>query len=548
MISQSKVELKSSSIRAAAVAFGLVLALGAAVTLFALFNLEALGLADIRLDEWDFRNQAGAAFILRVAVFTLLLAAGIAAVTAVTSMRHVAGGPAANAKEHSFAHHDALTGLPDRALFRDRLEQALRQARRNRSRIAVHLLDLDGFKEINDGVGHTVGDVILKTVADRLSRSLREIDTVARMSADEFAVIQPDLREIDGAAVLAQKLLGTLSAPVRADGQTVDISATIGVTVFPEDAEDPQEVLRNADLALQHAKTEARGTYRFFVAAMNETIQRRRTIEKDLKLALERAEFLLYFQPKLNIKTNRITGMEALIRWQHPDQGFLSPAEFIPIAERSRLIVPIGTWALGEACAFAKGLRDANLPPVKVAVNLSAVQFREKDLVDVVRGALDQSGLDPGLLELEITETVAMTHADETIGVFRRLADLGVSLSIDDFGTGYSSLSYLKNFPVHRIKIDKAFVDDIGTDQNPGAIARAVTTLAHSFAMEVTAEGVESEAQLSFLDGIGCDEIQGYYFSRPLAVEPFKMFLDNFDQTQPVIAAVARRVSARTSE
>lgn len=436
--------------------------------------------------------------------------------------------------------HDALTGLPNRALFRDRLEQTLRQARRARKLAAVHLVDFDHFKEINDSLGHTVGDELLKTMAGRIKDCVRESDTVARLGADEFAIIQVDPTDVDGVASLAQKVMGVIAPPVAIGDHTVHCSATVGLTVFPDDSDDPQEILRNADLALFHAKAEARGTYRFFVATMNETIQRRRAIESDLRMALEREEFMLYYQPKLNIVTNRITGMEALIRWRHPEQGFLSPAEFIPIAERSRLIVPIGAWALAEACRQVRAWQDARLPGIKVAVNLSAVQFREKDLVQMVEKTLVDTGLDSRFLEIEITEGVAMNNAVETIDVFDALAGLGVSLSIDDFGTGYSSLSYLKDFPVQRIKIDKAFVDDIGTDKNPGAIAKAITTLGHSFGMEITAEGVETESQLDFLQSLDCDEIQGYFFSRPLNAVECRTFIDDFDQTQPAVAAVAR--------
>ena len=436
--------------------------------------------------------------------------------------------------------HDALTGLPNRSLFRDRLEQTLRQARRARKLAAVHLVDFDHFKEINDSLGHTVGDELLKTMAGRIKDCVRESDTVARLGADEFAIIQVDPTDVDGVASMAQKVMGVIAPPVAIGDHTLHCSATVGLTVFPDDSDDPQEILRNADLALFHAKAEARGTYRFFVAGMNETIQRRRAIESDLRMALERGEFMLYYQPKLNIVTNRITGMEALIRWRHPEQGFLSPAEFIPIAERSRLIVPIGAWALAEACRQVRAWQDARLPGIKVAVNLSAVQFREKDLVQMVEKTLVDTGLDSSFLEIEITEGVAMNNAVETIDVFDALAGLGVSLSIDDFGTGYSSLSYLKNFPVQRIKIDKAFVDDIGTDKNPGAIAKAITTLGHSFGMEITAEGVETESQLEFLQSLGCDEIQGYFFSRPLNAAECRTFIDDFDQTQPAVAAVAR--------
>ncbi len=455
--------------------------------------------------------------------------------------RDVTESRQAEAEARRIVHHDPLTGLPNRTLFQDRLEQTVRQSRRARTMAAVHLINLDYFKEINDTIGHTVGDELLKAVAERLRGVVRDTDTIARLGADEFAVIQGDLKETEGADILAQKILDGFKKSLPVDGHNIDSSATLGISLFPHDGEDAQQILRNADLALFHAKSDMRGGYRFFVSKMNETVQRRRAIEQDLRIALERQEFTLYYQPKLNIRDCRVGGMEALIRWRHPEHGFLSPAEFIPVAERSRLIVPIGEWSLFEACRRTKAWHDAGLPKTKVAVNLSAVQFREKTLVETVKWVLDAIEFDPEYLELEITESVAMSDVEDTVLLFKRLADLGLSLSIDDFGTGYSSLSYLKRFPVKRIKIDKAFVSDIGTDQNPGAIARAVTTLGHSFGMEITAEGVETEQQLNFLLDIGCDEVQGYFFSRPLSSDDFRTFLDAFDQTQPAVAAIVQR-------
>jgi len=319
--------------------------------------------------------------------------------------------------------------------------------------------------------------------------------------------------------------------PFDIDGQDAYIGASIGITVFPDDAMNCEEVLRNADLALSYGKNDDRGNYRFFVTQMHDDIQRRRSIEEDMRGGLERGEFGLHYQPKLDIRTNRITGMEALVRWNHPEQGFMSPAELIPVAERSKLIIPLGEWVLREACLKNKAWTDAGLGPVKVAVNLSAVQFHQEGLVDMVKQTLTDTGLDPSQLELEITESLAMRDAESSIELCAKLAVFGVSLSIDDFGTGYSSLSYLKKFPVQRIKIDKAFVDDIDDEKNSGAIARAVTTLGHSFGMEITAEGVETEQQLGFLRVLGCDEIQGYYFPRPLPDGEFEEFLKNFEDT-----------------
>ena len=427
------------------------------------------------------------------------------------------------------ANHDDLTGLPNRALFHDRLQQVLRNERRKRgndkSLGAVHLVDLDHFKDVNDTLGHPVGDALLQAIAGRLKDCVRETDTVARLGGDEFAIIQSGLNDADGVATLAHKATHALAEPFEIDGHSIHSSTSIGVTVFPDDASDAAQILRNADMALYRAKGEGRGKYCFYTEEMNQDVQRRRTIERDMRRAIEEDEFVLYYQPKFNVQENRISGMEALIRWQHPEHGFLSPAEFIPIAEKSKLIVPIGEWALRRACAQNKSLLEKGLQPVKTAVNLSAVQLRDKQLPRLVQDVLDENRLDPRYLELEITENVAMDDAEATIATFRELTDLGVSLAIDDFGTGYSSLSYLKSFPVQRVKIDKAFVDDIGTDLNPGAIARAVTTLGHSFGMEVTAEGVETEDQLEILKALGCEEIQGYLISRPLPMDDLVSYL-----------------------
>ncbi len=443
--------------------------------------------------------------------------------------------------EDQIVNYDELTGLPNRVLFQDRLNQVLGHARRSGKLAAFHLIDLDHFKEINETMGRAAGDALLRGIASRFLDCVRTSDTVARLAGDEFGVIQVEPADTDGIAVLAQKLLKCLDQPFKIDGRDIYSSASVGITVFPEDAVNPEEVIRNADLALSHGKGDGRGTYNFFVAKMNDDIQRRRSIEDDMRAGLERDEFVLHYQPKLHIGSNRITGMEALVRWNHPEQGFMSPAEFIPVAERSKLIVPLGEWVLKEACAQNKAWTDAGLGPIKVAVNLSAVQFREEGLVDVVKATLEETGLDAGQLELEITESLAMRNADVTIDLCGQLCDLGVSLSIDDFGTGYSSLSYLKNFPVQRIKIDKAFVDDIDEEENSGVIASAVTMLGHSFGMEITAEGVETEEQLAFLRALGCDEIQGYYFSRPLPGDELEEFLRNFEDTWAIRLSQDRR-------
>jgi diguanylate cyclase (GGDEF)-like protein len=402
---------------------------------------------------------------------------------------------------------------------------------------------LDFFKEINDTAGHAVGDGILKAMAERLLDTVRDTNTVARLSVDEFAIIQGELREIDGANVLAQKILEAFITPLTVDGKAHKCSVTLGISLFPDDGEDSSAILRHADIALFNAKNEQRGGYRFYIAKMNEALQRRRVIEQDLTGALDRQEFVLHYQPKLDVQAGVVGGIEALIRWRHPEKGFVSPGDFIPVAERSRMIVPIGEWSLFETCRRTNAWHDAGLPKAKAAVNLSAVQRRDKSLIESIRWILDSTGLDPRYLELEITESVAMRDVEDTIRLFKRITDIGVSLSIDDFGTGYSSLSYLKRFPVKRIKIDRAFVSDIGVDPTSGAIARAVTTLGHGFGMQITAEGVETREQLEFLLDIGCDEIQGYFYSKPLGAEDFAKFIAQHDAAQPAVAAVRQRHS-----
>jgi len=434
--------------------------------------------------------------------------------------------------------HDSLTGLPNRALFADRLEQVIALARRNGNMAAVHIIGLDGFKEINDTEGHTTGDAILQIVASRLSRATRTSDTAARLGGDEFAVIQIELAGEYGVNVFARKLQSVLAEPMEFGGRTVACSAGIGISIFPGEVGSGEDLVRNAQIALDHCKNEGGGGYRFFINEMHEEIKRRRAVEAELARALDNQELVLHFQPKVNLTTGKVTGMEALVRWIHPVNGFMSPVEFIPVAERSRLIIPLGEWVLRESCERTKAWNDAGLGPLKVAVNLSGVQFHAPSLVDGIRTVLDQSGLPPNCLELEITETVAMEDAESTSEVFKRLAELGVSLSIDDFGTGYSSLAYLKRFPIDRIKIDKTFVDDIGGEANAGAIARAVTTLGHSFGMEVTAEGVETTDQVSFLRRLECDEIQGYLFSKPLPRDEFEAFVREYKPALKIEPAI----------
>ncbi len=412
--------------------------------------------------------------------------------------------------EHA-ARHDALTNLPNRVLLREQLEQTLLRLRPGDKNVAVLWLELDRFKEVNNTLGLAAGDALLKSAADRLRALIGEDDLIARLSGDEFAVAQVGSSPED-AALLAARMLESLSAPYECAGHEVETGASIGIAMFPSDGNDPDQLLKNADLALDGAKTDGRGTYRFFEYAMNTRMQMRRELERDLRKALKSYNFQLEYQPLLDLATNEVSGCEALLRWNHPERGRISPAAFIPVAEATGLIVPIGEWALREACAEA-----ATWPgEAMIAVNLSAVQFRSRLLVQTVVDALNHSGLSPRRLELEITESVLLDDSEGTLCVLRQLRDLGVRIALDDFGTGYSSLSYLRSFPFHKIKIDRCFIADL-SNENGGALAifRAVVQLGASLGMAITAEGVETAEQLAIVRAEGCSEAQGYLFSPP---------------------------------
>ncbi|MDP6644714.1 MAG: EAL domain-containing protein [Rhodospirillales bacterium] len=417
-----------------------------------------------------------------------------------TNLVHVFGRDVTSNKEaeervQRLANHDLLTGLPNRNLFNDRLQYFLGQKKRSQGLAAIHLVNLNNFRRLNATLGLKTGDRVLQESAEILKSCLRASDTIARLGNDEFAIIQSDPRDAHGAATLAQKLIDALKQDITIDGQVIKTTASVGISLLPDDGDAPDQLIRNADLALHEARTGGTGNYRFFVSEMNDQILKRRRIETDLSRALEASEFVLHYQPKINLAAGRIAGVEVLIRWQHPEQGLMPPADFIPVAEQTGQIVPIGAWVLDQACRQVKAWQDEGLPPIKLAVNLSAVQFGEKGLPELVQSCLADSGLDPKFLELEITESVIMNDVAATTEILNRLNGLGLDLSIDDFGTGYSSLSYLELFPVNRIKIDKSFVDGIGQSSGSEAIAKAVVTLGHSLSMEVTAEGVETEAQ-----------------------------------------------------
>ncbi len=423
------------------------------------------------------------------------------------------------------AHHDALTGLPNRALFRDRLTHAMAQADRYRQILAVMFLDLDRFKAINDTLGHDVGDQLLRIAAERLRTCVRDCDTVARLGGDEFTVIVEDLGSVQDAAVVAQKIIDGLAQPFHLLGHEVFITASIGITIYPTDGENVETLLRNADSAMYRAKEHGRNNFQFYVADMNTRARERLMLESALRRALEREEFTLYYQPRVDLFSGKVIGAEALLRWRHPEMGQVPPAEFIPILEETGLIIPVGEWVLHTACAQARAWQDAALGPVRVAVNLSVRQFLQRDLVDRVRRALERVNLDAGALELEITEDLLLEQNQANLVALEGLKALGVHIAIDDFGTGYSSLSYLKRLPIDTLKIDQSFIRDIERDADGKAIASAIIAMATSLRLTVIAEGVETEQQLGFLRAHGCDEIQGFSFSQPLTAAEFESLL-----------------------
>jgi len=433
-------------------------------------------------------------------------------------------GQGASQALEKLVYTDTLTGLSNRDLFFDRLGQTVRQVKRTGVKAAVHMIDIDGFSAINQAYGQQAGDRVLQTVAERLKVLLRDSDTVARLGADEFAVLQLDADTVDTASILAQRICQTIEAPVTWDGKPIDVFCSVGIAMADDSDHAADEIANHATLARQRAKEDKGATYRFYQESMDAQERERREIERDLKQAILDGSLQVYYQPKLNLKTNRLAGMEALVRWIHPERGFVSPALFIPIAERSSLVVQLGEQVLRQAALQAKKWNAAGLGPLKVAVNVSAVQLKEISMVTLVRQVLLETGLDPACLELEITESAVMDNVEDMIAGLSDLRDLGVSLSIDDFGTGYSSLNYLKRFPVKRIKVDKAFVDEIETMESEGVIARAVITMGHSFGMEITAEGVETAAQLQFLKAHDCDEVQGYHYGKPMTTADFEAF------------------------
>ncbi|MBW8268047.1 putative bifunctional diguanylate cyclase/phosphodiesterase [Caldovatus aquaticus] len=440
-------------------------------------------------------------------------------VSVLTTALDITDRKLAESRLRHLAHHDGLTDLPNRVLLRERLQRELARGRRGGRGFALHILDLDRFKAVNDALGHHLGDRLLCQVADRLRALARTGDTVARLGGDEFAILQVGVDDPEDAAALARRTIAALAEPFLADAQEFRLSASIGITFHPRDGTDADELLRNADLAMYQAKEEGRDVFRFFAADMDRRAREAMALEGELRAALARGQFVVHYQPQVNLRTGRIVGAEALLRWHRPGGTLTRPGDFLALAEETGLIGPINEWVLRTACAEAAAWQREGLRPLRVSVNLSAVQFRKHDVRRLVVSALEASGLDPVLLDLELTEGILLENDETVAQVLRDLRRLGVRFSIDDFGTGYSSLNYIKNFPVDRLKIDQSFIRNLRTDPSDTAIVRAIINLGHSLGLGVIAEGVETVEQVTQLIAEGCDEIQGHYYSHPVGTQ-----------------------------
>ena len=445
------------------------------------------------------------------------------------------------AEEHvqRLAHYDSLTDLPNRTLFNDRFGQVLISAKRNKCKAAVMFMDIDRFKVINDTLGHSIGDLLLKVMAANLTGCLRQGDTVSRLGGDEFVILLPELKAAEGAHVVALKLLKATAEPLTLHGHELNISASIGISIYPDDGEDAETLMKNADIAMYRVKEEGRNNCLFYHANMNTRSVERLAMETRIRHALEKKQFELHYQPKIASDSGKIIGVEALIRWHHPELGMIPPLEFIPLAEETGLILPVGAWVLQQAIAQGRAWQQAGFPPLFIAVNVSERQFRQTDFAGQVGQILHDTGFDPHYLELELTETALMAHVDKNIATLNQLNEMGARIAIDDFGTGYSSLSYLRRLPVDILKVDKSFVSGMTDNLDDAAIVEAIIAMAHSLRLTVVAEGVETVEQLKFLQKNHCDEIQGYYFSRPLPPEQFeKLFRETEAEGNKLWAAL----------
>jgi len=444
---------------------------------------------------------------------------------AVIVFRDVSTARAMAAEMTYSAQHDFLTGLPNRMLLNDRVSQAIVLAPRHSNKVAILFLDLDGFKHINDSLGHPIGDKLLQSIAKRLVDCVRSSDTVSRQGGDEFVVLLSEVHRPEDAAISALRILQAVAEAHPIDQHDLHVTASIGVSVYPDDGQDAETLIKNADTAMYQAKENGRQSYQFFKPAMNVRAVERQSIEENLRRALERQEFALHYQPKINLRTGEISGAEALLRWMHPVRGPVSPAQFIPVAEDCGLILPIGQWVLREACRQARAWADAGLPLATMAVNISSMEFREDNFIESVFTTLSETGLDPKSLELELTESVLMKRAESAASILETLRARGVHIAVDDFGTGYSSLSYLRKFPIDALKIDQSFVRQITSAPDDTTIVTAVISMGRSLKLRVVAEGVETQEELAFLQARLCDEAQGYYFSHPVPPQQFAKLL-----------------------
>jgi diguanylate cyclase (GGDEF)-like protein/PAS domain S-box-containing protein len=442
-------------------------------------------------------------------------------VGAIVTFQDVSAARALALRMAYLAQHDSLTDLPNRLLFSERLTEAIAMAHRHQQKLAVLYLDVDRFKNINDSLGFDIGDRLLQSIATQLRDCVRSGDTVSRAGSDEFVVLLSGVKHARGAAVIAEKMLFMFSTPHRIEQHDLHFTVSIGIAVYPDDGMEAEVLEKSADFAMYHAKESGRNNYQFFKPDMNLRALERQSLENGLRHAVERRELVLQYQPEVNLQGNAIIGVEALVRWHHPQRGLVPPAQFLPVAEERGFIVPIGRWVLREACSQARAWHDARLKPIRVAINISAVELRDKEFVAGVRSILMETGVDPTCVELELTETFLLQDSKSTTAVLHALKDLGVGLALDDFGTGYSSLSHLKRFPIDSLKIDQSFVRDIATDVDDASIVSAVISMGRSLQMRVVAEGVETPEQVAFLQQQCCPEGQGYYFSRPVASEEF---------------------------
>ena len=474
--------------------------------------------------EVEYQRKDGSRFYGVNSAFTVRDAAGVpqyfdGVISDITERKR------AEQQVYHLAHYDSLTGLPNRTLLRDRLGQAMNDARRRGSRLAVLFLDLDRFKTVNDSLGHETGDKLLKLVATRLRECMRDSDTISRQGGDEFLLVLRDASDIAAVSRVAEKLLDTVARPYTIGEYELHITPSVGISMFPDDSTDLDTLIRNADAAMYHAKENGRFNFQFFTPEMNTRAYERLSLESSLRLAIERLEFSLHYQPQLDLRSGRIVGMEALLRWNRPDGGLVPPSVFVPVLESSGMIGAVGEWVLREACSQNRRWQMAGLPRLPVAVNLSAIQFNRRNMADVIASILAETGLRAGDLELEFTESAVMQDTREVTNTIHRLDELGVQLALDDFGTGYSSLSYLRRFHLDKIKIDQSFVRDISVDPDDAAITAAIIGMARNLKVAVVAEGVETREQCQFLRDHGCDTIQGYYFSKPLTADTFAEFL-----------------------